>query len=234
MRPLIAQLQKDFAALYDAYVDRNREGLGLSAGIECDHICVSNSTDRVGSEHEFDLAKRLATWDHKHKYAHFPKSLPILPAALAPNGKAKKTKSGFFNSKSKALEGRAVQAYENSRNMDLHSGVASNPLVEKFRHLEKLDRPGDLDPREGRKGRWMLIYGVLQILATISVDTPHLYFRDNVSYFLNPRLKGTPPWELAKDHAFEEASPFDSHCWTIGRSGPKSTGEAPQLGLPFE
>jgi len=79
----------------------------------------------------------------------------------------------------------------------------------------------------------MLIYGVLQVLATISVDTPHLYFRNNVSYFLNPRLKGTPPWELAKDHAFEEASPFDSHCWTVGRADPNSTQGAPQLELPF-
>ena len=71
----------------------------------------------------------------------------------------------------------------------------------------------------------MLIYGVLQVLATISVDTPHLYFKDNVSYFLNPRLKGTPPWEIGVDHRFEEASPYYSHCWNV--KGPK-----PPKGVP--
>jgi len=230
-RLLIVQMQKDFAALYDAYVDRSEEGLGLSVGIECDRKCVSASSDRVGSEHEIDLAKQLATWDHKHKYAHFPRPLPILPSALATNGKANQTKPGLFSSKGKALEKQAIQAYENSRNMGSKTGVASSPLVERFRHFEKTDRPGELDPREARNGRWMLIYGVLQTLATISIDTPYLYFKNDVSYFLNPRLKGTPPWELAKDHAFEEASPFDSHCWTIEGSGPNSSGGAPQLEL---
>lgn len=232
-RLLIGQLQKDFAALYDAYVDRNREGLGLSAGIECDRNCVAKSSDRVGSEHEIDLARWLATRDHKHKYAHFPKIFPVLPAALAANGKAKQKKSSFFSSESKALKQQAIQAYGNSRNMSSKTVMSSNPLVERFRQFEKTDHPGELDPREARKGRWMLIYGILQVLATISVDTPHLYFRNNVSYFLNPRLKGTPPWDLAKYHAFEEASPFDSHCWTVGRAGPNSTQGAPQLELPF-
>jgi hypothetical protein len=230
-RLLIGQLQKDFAALYDAYIDRNREGLGLSASIKCDQMCVANSSDRVSSEHGIGLAKLLATWDHMHKYAHSPKSVPVLPASLTTNGKAMQTKSGILSSKSKALEKQAIQAYENSRNMGSKTGVASNPLVERFRQSEKTDRPGELDPREARKGRWMLIYGVLQILATISVDTPHLYFRDNVTYFLNPRLKGTPPWELAKDHAFEEASPLNSYCWTVGRVGPTPTEGAPKLEL---
>jgi len=211
-RLLIGQLQKDFAALYITYVDRSTKGLELSADIECDRKCVAISSNRVDSKHEIDLEKRLAIWDHKHKYAHFPKSLPTLLATLAANGKTNQTKSGLFSSKNKTLEKQAIQAYENSRNINLQTGITSNPLVERFRQFEKTDHPGKLDPREARKERWMLIYGVLQVLATISVDTPHLYFRDNVSYFLNPRLKGTPPWELAKDHAFEEASPFDSHC----------------------
>lgn len=230
-RPLVGQLQRDFAALYDAYVDRNSEGLGLSVGIKCDRTCIANSDDRNGGEHGLQITKFLAAWDHKHKHAHFPRPLPVLPAPSAIDNKAKHAKPGFFSSKSKALEKQAIQAYENSRIMGLPARTSSNPLVERFRQLEKTDHPGELDPREARKGRWMLVYGALQVLATILVDTPHLYFKDNVSYFLNPRLKGTPPWELAKDHAFEEASSLDSHCWTIGISDLKPGDTAPRLEL---
>lgn len=177
-------MQKDFAALYDAYVDRNREGLVLTAGIECDQDSVMKSSDRVSSEHQIDLSKRLAVWDHKYKFAHFPKSVLVLPASLATDGKAIQTKLGILTSKSKTLEKQAIQTNETSRNMGFQISMASNSLVERFRQLEKTDFPGEPDSSEARKGRWMLIYGVLQILATISVDMPHLHFKDNVPYFL--------------------------------------------------
>lgn len=223
-RLLVMQLQRDFAALYDAYVDRIQEALGFAAGNQCNRNCIANSNAPVSGERQIILAKVLASWDHKHKYAHIPKSLPRLPATLADDAKAKLTRPGLFTSKSKVLEKHAVQAYEEAGNIEARIGLVPNPLVERFRQLEKTDRPGDLDPIEARKGRWTLIYGVLQILATISVDTPHLYFTENVSYFLNPRLKGTPPWELVKDHVFEEASPLDSHCWTVAKLGSKPVG----------
>lgn len=177
------------------------------------------------------LARLLAAWDHKHKHAHFPKPLPIFRAPIPAHGKAKRTKPRLFSSKSNALEKQAVQAYKMSRNMNLKTGVASNKFYATYRHFERTDHPGELTPREARKGRWNIIHGILQNLATLSVDTSHLCFKHNVSYSLNPRLKGPPPWELAKDHAFEETSPFDSHCWTVGREGPTSTGRAPQLEL---
>jgi hypothetical protein len=56
----------------------------------------------------------------------------------------------------------------------------------------ELNQLGDPSQREGQTGRWVLLYCVLQILSTISVDTPKSSFK-NVSYFLNPRLQGIPP-----------------------------------------
>ena len=228
-RLLVGQLQQDFAALYDAYVDHSKEELGLMTGNQCNRNCAINSNDPISGEHQIDLAKLLAAWDHKHKHAHIPKSFPLLPVPLAVREKAKQPKLGFLSSKSKALEKQLVQAYEEARNSEPQTGIQANSLVERFRQFEKTDHSGDLDPREARKGRWMLIYGILQVLATIAVDTPHLYFKDDVSYFLNPRLKGTPPWEIAVDHAFEEDSPLDSHCWTVGKVAPKSADVVPRL-----
>jgi len=59
----------------------------------------------------------------------------------------------------------------------------------------------------------MLVYGALQVLATLSVDTPNLFFTEDVSYFLNPRLKGMPPWKTDAKEEFEEASSRLSYCW---------------------
>ena len=75
----------------------------------------------------------------------------------------------------------------------------------------------------------MLLYCVLQVLAGISVDTPHLFFTD-VPYYLNPSLANTPPWSVDERQPvggrtivgiFDEASRLYSHCWTV----PKSWGE---------
>ena len=226
-RTLVGQLQQDFAALYDVYADCTKSGLGLATENECSRDCVKISNDPIVGEYEIGLTKMLAYWDHKHKYAHLPNSLPLLPIPFDVHEKTKPMKSSFFSTKSKSLEKQIIQAYEEARNPQVHDTKTSGSLVDKFRQLERTDQPGDLNPREARKGRWMLIYGILQVLATISVDTPHLYFKDNVSYFLNPHLKGTPPWELAKEHAFEEASPFRSHCWTMRTSTTKPTDRAP-------
>lgn len=64
----------------------------------------------------------------------------------------------------------------------------------------------------------MLLYGVLQVLATLSVDVPDLCFSDGVSYFVNARLKGTPPWEGGAEAVFEEASHKASYCWKTTES----------------
>ena len=227
-RTNVRQLQHDFAALFDAYVDRSKVGFGLTAGNECNQSCLSNSDDPINGDHQICLAKALATWDHKHKQKHLPRPIPLLPRPLPVPEKLKQPRSSFFGSKSKALGKQAIQAYEEARNpssFDSPTIIAPNPLVERFRQFERMDLPGDLDPREARKGRWMLIYGMLQVLATISVDTPHLYFKDNVSYFLNPRLKGTPPWEIAVDHRVGEASPHYSHCWNV--ESPKPANGVP-------
>lgn len=124
MRPLTWQLQTDFAALCNAYIDHNREELGLSADSKCNPTCVANSSDRVSSVHGIGLAKLLAAWVYKHKHAHSPRSLPIFPAPIPTHGKAKRTKPRLFSSRSNALEKQAVRAYEISRNVnfiDWHS-----------------------------------------------------------------------------------------------------------------
>jgi len=71
---------------------------------------------------------------------------------------------------------------------------------------------GQVDPFAARRGRWVLIYGILQTLASISPDTPGCEFTAGVSYYLGPSLQGCPPWRGAlKD--YEEAHHNNSYCW---------------------
>ena len=112
-------------------------------------------------------------------------------------------------------ERKAALAYTESTNIYLlGSDFIHNDLVEAFIKFEKSDRAADNDPAGARRGRWVLIYFVLQTLASISVDTPSVRYSQNVSYHISPKLRGTPPWKGANQHV-EEASHVGSHCWTI-------------------
>src|SRR6266536_1711074 len=81
----------------------------------------------------------------------------------------------------KMAERRAALAYTESTNIYLlGSGFVGNDLVDAFVRFEKSDRAGDIDPYAARRGRWVMIYGILQVLASISVDTPHLRYTADV------------------------------------------------------
>ena len=116
------------------------------------------------------------------------------------------------------MEKRVLHAcLESTNSLHVRAEIASNGLVEAFLRFEKTDLISEGNPREARQGRWILIYSILQMLATMSVDTPRLWFTD-VPYFLNPRLDACPPWHLKAEETLEKASPMLSHCWTAPMS----------------
>lgn len=52
----------------------------------------------------------------------------------------------------------------------------------------------DLDTHDGRLGRWIVIYCMMQLLSKVAVDIQGLRYRPGVEYFLHANLDGTPPW----------------------------------------
>ena len=221
-RSVVARLQKDFGALYDYYVDRDvvwSQMMGPSEQYR-NFIRTTNGIHTKVSDDNLCLEKLFVQFDHKHKFPHIPHPYPILPISIQTNDAARQQqKQALFGSKTKAYEKRIVHAYSEASNaLLLGPEVASNGLVEAYQKFERTDHLGEINPRDARKGRWILLYGILETLSTISADTPNLFFTNAVSYFLNPRLKGTPPWMTGKGSFFEEASPMVSHCWMISRS----------------
>ena len=70
-----------------------------------------------------------------------------------------------------------------------------------------------MSPREARLGRWVLLYGILQLLSTLSVDVQDLRHTEGVHYFLNTDLKRMPEWVSNNRVEHLEAMQQRSWCW---------------------
>ncbi|KAL2257643.1 hypothetical protein VTK26DRAFT_9368 [Humicola hyalothermophila] len=143
--------------------------------------------------------------------------------------------SGGSSSRQPGAVDRRIQlAYTEAANL---CALGSEPghsagLVDAFTRFEKTDHPScsddgaEVDPSTARRGRWVLIYGVLQTLASVSVDSPGLRYGDGVAYHLSVRLRGArmPPWKTGSSRGsaddgvagrwYETAHEL-SHCWTV-------------------
>jgi hypothetical protein len=72
---------------------------------------------------------------------------------------------------------------------------------------------------EARLGRWVLLYGILQVLSTISVDTAGLKYKDKVRYYIGPSLEGCPPWRSPEAAPLMiEACQQRSYCWLASQT----------------
>lgn len=211
-RDIVRRLQRDFGSLYDYYVDRCR-CWNKAAELEA----RERNYNAEDSDENCPLTKLFLRFDNRHKYPHIPYPYPLLPASATDLFEGKPLKQSMFSTKAKTLEKRTLHACaEASNSLLVGPETATNGLVEAFLRFEKTDLISEANPREVRQGRWVLLYGILQVLATMSVDTPGLWFKD-VPYFLNPRLK-TPPWLVEADKVLEEANPTLSHCWTVSKT----------------
>ena len=215
-RTIVNRLQHDFNALYEYGVDRN---VSWNEDIDMDdrskrYLLKSVDSENFGLDAEdFRMLGVFQNLDCRLNVADMPYPYPLLPKSIIPPIQNKRS---VFRSKKldKGRESRVAHAYAESSNSSLLSReYAENELTKAFVQFEKADQPSEVDPREARRERWILIYCILQILAGISVDVPQLSFKGDVSYFLNARLQGLPPWNPT-EKIYMEASREQSHCWT--------------------
>ena len=211
-RELVQRLQSDFGSLYDYLVDRDR------CWDKSAEPKLREMMDAQSSDEDISLTTRFLFYDKKYKYPHIPHPYPKLPASTSDLLEGKQSKQSIFTSKAKTTEKRVLHAYaEASNSLLVGKDTATNDLVEAFVRFEKNDLISEVNPREARKGRWIMLYGILQVLATLSVDTPYLWFKDT-AYFINPRFGGNPPWRMEAEMVLEEANPTQSHCWTVSKT----------------
>ncbi|OAA62788.1 hypothetical protein SPI_04328 [Niveomyces insectorum RCEF 264] len=252
-RTVAQALQKDFAALYDYLVDRDVVWDVSEARAGRKWMLVSESGNKAFEADTPDLpmTDMLVEFDNKSRFPHVPHPYPLVPESIPPSGPIaaaaavgggvdKKSEGAAAaaagpgrggattSSRANAVERRVQLAYTVATNMlILGSDFHQSDLIEAFSKFEKMDRVGEVDPSTARRGRWVLIYGILQTLASVSVDALNMRYRDGVAYHLSPRLKGAkmPPWRSmgggggggALVGSSDEAAHELSHCWLVPR-----------------
>ncbi|KAL1892479.1 hypothetical protein Sste5346_006989 [Sporothrix stenoceras] len=230
-RTVAHALQKDFAALYDYLVDRDIVWDGSEARSGRKWMLVSESGNKAFEADTLDLpmTDMLVEFDNKLRFPHIPHPYPLVPDSIPPSasssGKDKDKKGASSGNRAGSVERRVQLAYTVATNMlILGSDFNQSDLIDAFSKFEKVDRVGDVDPSTARRGRWVLVYGILQTLASVSVDALNMRYRDGVSYHLSPRLKGAkmPPWRTTGGGGLvgssDEAAHELSHCWIVPRT----------------
>ncbi len=222
-RDVITRLRTDFTSLYDYLVDRDMTWETPTGPNDRTWRIVSKGLKpnfRADAD-GLPMTDMLVAFDNRCGYPHIPHPYPLLPPSQPWQLPAKQAR---FGKKARQMdisltERRIALDYSEATNVfRLGPELESNSLVDSFAQFEKTDMPCEVDPCQARKGRWILLYGILQVLATVSVDTPGLRFVDRVQYFLNPPLRGTPPWRDKLEAPPKEASHEHSHCWLVPRT----------------
>lgn len=228
-RSVARDLQQDFGALYDYLVDREVVWDVSEARAGRKWMMVSSGWNR-GFEADvpgMPMTDIIVEFDNRLRIPHIPHPHPLLPTSIPPQSSTSTSASGMFKSSSTTSvhqqagrERRVALAYTESTNIDALETSPPSPsdLVDAFSRFEKHDAIGDVDPIMARRGRWVLLYGILQALAPVSVDAPRVKYAEGVSYHLSARSK-RPAW--TKDRGagnlsalFGEARHDMSHCWT--------------------
>lgn len=239
-RDLTKRLQKDFGALYDYLVNRDVVWDCSEERSSRKWNIINSNTEIIMTADSPDLPMTdiLVAFDNRLRYPHIPHPYPLVPDSIPAKdvesqGKiSKKNTKLATSSEDKMAERRVALAYAEATNIYLLGpDFGHNALVSAFTRFEKADNPTSVDPLAARRGRWVLLYGILQALASISVDTPGIRYAEGVAYHLNPQLRGTPPWRKNGGvEADASARHEGSHCWTIPRSWiTPAEGDVPML-----
>lgn len=230
-RDMVLRLRNDFHGLYDYLVDRDVlfDGSEYRPGQKWAITSKTGHGFRADTS-ELPLTDILLGFDERNGFPHVPHPYPIVPVSMPVHGKPK---SSFTLKKPTSPADLVAQArrkalsYAEASNVyNLRDQYMHTDLVTNFMRFEQNDMVENLDPFEARRGRWVLIYGILQVLATVSVDSPNLRYSEGAQYHLSPQMKGIVPWGERGSPPEEEAEHTRSHCWIVpgtwGASVPKA------------
>ncbi|KAF4972156.1 hypothetical protein FSARC_1231 [Fusarium sarcochroum] len=229
-RSLVMKLQRDFGALYDHIVDRDIVWGTTKAqsGRKLTMVSMTGIGVFGADMNEVPLMDMFIEFDNKQHFPHIPHPYPSLPESTlrssAAGGLIREGNARTESDRMGALHERIRLAYTKSTDVDTQeSEEFPNELVDEFIRFEEADDIGGMNPATARCSRWVLIYGILQTLASVSVDDERVQHGDKVDYHLNPRLEGVrvPPWKRDMSEGIGERAHERSYCW-IAEAGGKA------------
>lgn len=144
----------------------------------------------------------IKEFDKRSKYSPLPQRVPLSPEV---SGSLCKKPQGFtklFERKQNKLDRRlaVVSALTAATNpVDLSNLDCT--LVREYLRFEKscaLDEEDKISCVDARKVRWILIYGILQTLISVTRAPVAVQDTEGVSYPLCCQTAGTPPWQVPR------------------------------------
>ncbi|KAI4226262.1 MAG: hypothetical protein L6R36_003303 [Xanthoria steineri] len=230
-RDMVVRLKSDFYSLYDYLVDRDIMFDGTQYRPNQKWVMSSKSGQSFKADtHELPITDILLGFDDKNGFPHMPHPYCLTPPSTPSQNKPK---SSFILKKPSsptdilASSRRKALSYAEASNVyTLRDQFVHTELISNFIRFEQSDMIENIDPSEARRGRWVLIYGILQVLATISVDSPKLRYKEGAQYHLSPRMKGVVPWAEDGSPPEPEAEHTRSYCWTVPETWAKTLPKA--------
>ena len=215
---MVVRLRTDFFGLYEYLVDRDIifDGSEYRPGQKWAITSKSGQPFRADTA-ELSFTDILIGFDNRNGFPHIPHPYPITPTSVPVHARPKASfilKKPATQTELLAQSRAKALSYSEASNVYLlRDQYTHTDLVSNFTKFEQTDMLDSVDPFEARRGRWILIYGILQVLATVSVDSPNLRYSDGVKYHVSPQMKGVVPWAEPGSSPEEEAEHKKSHCW---------------------
>ncbi|EME39266.1 hypothetical protein DOTSEDRAFT_56706 [Dothistroma septosporum NZE10] len=185
-KQLWQSMHDDFRCLYDYLADTHStidltSSRGLSGGI----CTIQNTT----------------VFNQRHGYVPLPHPVPLLPrdgTRQATKPPQKGLRSFMLGRSGTApqprLRSHVKQALATASNAD-NSDVISNRLVQEYIRFEGVRLEEKVTLSESRKVRWLLIYGVLQMLISMTRAPSEVQDSKSPLYSMCILTSGCPPWE---------------------------------------
>ena len=191
-------MHHDFRCLYDYLVDVESTCDMTSAKALTGGICV---------------IQNLQAYNQRHGYDSLLHPLPLLPQ----QPKTQRRKPSQRGLRSLALVSGMSSVPERKSTTSHNLATATNcldekvmlcQLVQEYQRFERQRLAVKLDATEARKIRWILIYSVLQMLASIMRSPKEVRDVEKPSYPLCVLIAGCPPWvENEKTRAADLETP---------------------------
>lgn len=183
-KELWANLHKDFQSLYELLADTTSD------------MSIHNDSNASGG---ICCLQNTQAFDLRHGCTALPHPCPLLPA-VDPLKRATDTqrtlrslrlgRSSSTMSEVNLPPRRALAEATNSISED----STNRPIIVEYRRFERLRMEEKITVQEARKVRWLLIYGALQILNSITRAPKGVKEVEEASYPLCVLTNGSPEW----------------------------------------
>jgi hypothetical protein len=187
-RRLWLSMYDDFRSLYDFLVDARSTTEQTSARVLSGGVCIEQN---------------LQAFDLRNDFRPLPHSLPLLPdtpeskrAGELP--KLTRRRSFRFSRTDSVMEQHSITKKALAEAANADASHVSNSLVQEYVRFEQLAPVEKLPATEARKVRWLLIYGMLQTLISITQAPTAVQDTRSPLYPLCISSASLPSWVTAE------------------------------------